>query len=130
MAHLRSLIDDLVVGEDREVPRTVDLTPIGEALSRAWFTVKSEIDDSDADAVFQKEITSVSSVDGQIDDIGTDSPITEGHLYFLIPSDDTLLLTPEIYYYYDIKAMSASGAKIVLESGRLIAHYQITQDDS
>lgn len=130
MAHLNSLLDDLVVGEDRELPRTVDITPIGDTLARAWFTVKEDPLDLDADAIFQKEITGTLSADGQIDNTGSGSPLDTAHLYFLLPSADTLLLEPERYYYFDIKGKSTSGAKKVLEGGRLIANKQITQAES
>lgn len=131
MAHLNELIDDLVVGEDRELPRSVDISPIEDTIAKAWFTVKRYLTDDDVDAIIQKEITAALTADGHIDDIGSLSPIANAHLYFLIPSTDTLLLEPDIYYYYDVKGKSSSNAaKKVLEAGRLIASAQITQAES
>ncbi len=125
MAHLDELILDIVSGEDRELPRTIDMTPIDpDTLSKAWLTVKANEDDADVDAIFQKIITTALSADGQIDDSG--SADLSAHLYFLIPSADTDLLTPGQYYFYDIKGLSSSGAKKVLEGGRMIANHPIT----
>ena len=129
MAHLNELLDDIVRGEDRELPRTVDLTPIEDTLAKAWFTVKVLPTDDDADAIFQKVITTVVSADGNIDEPGTGDPLT-GHLYFLLPSADTLLLEADTYYYYDLKGKSSTGAKKVLEGGRLIVAEQVTQAES
>ncbi len=122
-------------GEDREVPRSIVLTRIApDTLSTAWLTVKLNADDDDADAVFQKEITGAASVDGQIVDAGSGDPLTAS-LYFLIPSADTLLMTADIYYFYDIKGKSSTGAKKILEPddgdiGRIIAGQEITQAES
>lgn len=131
MAHLSALIDDIVRGEDRSLPRTVDLTPLdGDSLVMAWFTVKANETDSDADAIFQKEITSAQDANGQIDVTGGGNPIVNAHLNFLIPSASTLLLDAWRYYFYDIKGLSSGGAKKVLEAGRIIAAEQITQAES
>ena len=122
-------------GEDREVPRSIVLTRIApDTLSKAWLTVKLHEDDDDADAIFQKEITSVVGADGHITDTGSGDPLT-ATLYFLIPSIDTLAMAADIYYFYDIKGLSSTGAKKILEpeegiEGRIIASHQITQAES
>lgn len=126
-----NLISELVRGEDRSLPRTVDLTSIdGDSLSKAWLTVKTSPHDADADAIFQKIITPVLNADGQIDSVGGGSPIQSGHLYFLIPSADTLKLVANVFYFYDIKALSSGSAKKVLETGKIVATEQVTIADS
>src|SRR5262245_13966407 len=132
MAHLHSLIDELVRGEDREFDLTVmNMDEIGgDSLARAWFTVKSSPNDTDAAAIFQKEITTSLTAAGRIDVPGGGSPIQNAHMFFNIPSSDTLKLEADIYYFYDVKALSSGNAKKVLESGRLIAVEQITRDES
>lgn len=126
MSHLTSIISDLVAGEDRELPRSIDLSSISpDTLDKAWLTIKESLDDSDDDAIVQKTITTVLSDDGQIDEPGTGDPLT-AHLYFLLPSDDTLLLEADRYYFYDIKGLSSTGAKKVLEGGRIIVSPPVT----
>lgn len=130
MSHLNATIDDIVAGEDVEIPRSIDLSSIADdTLDKAWLTIKENLEDSDDDAIVQKVITTDLSDDGMIDEPGTGDPLT-AHLYFLLPSEDTLLLTPDIYYFYDIKGLSSSGAKKVLEGGRIIVSHPVTIADA
>ncbi len=124
--HLDETIDDIVCGEEFEVPRTVVVSDIlPDTLAKAWFTVKRRIWDTDAVAVFQKTITTSLNGDGQITVIGATD--VDAELYFLLSASDTALLDPNVLYFYDIKCLSSAGAPKVVEGGRLSINAAITQ---
>ncbi len=129
MAHLEGTISDFVQGDARELPRTVvvaDILP--DTLSKAWFTVKRRLTDSDADAIIQKTITAIVSLDGQIDNVGAAD--ANGHLVFYLSAADTNSLAAGVRYFYDIKALSTGGAATVLEEGRITARSPVTRASS
>ncbi len=129
MSHFEGVISDFAQGDAFEQPCTVDVTDIlPDVLSKAWFTVKRSILDSDVDAIFQKVITAVLSDDGQIDEVG--SVTDEGHLIFLVTAANTNSLAAGVRYYYDIKALSSSGAAKVLEEGRIYCRASVTRATS
>ena len=129
MSHLRETINDFVRGDSYQLPRTVTITDIlPETLVKAWFTVKRRIVDSDDDAIIQKTITTVLSVDGQIDEGGT--AIADGHMYFLLTATDTNAMAALNIYHYDIKVLSSAGDAKVVESGRITSSASVTQASS
>lgn len=118
-------------GDADQVPAIVDISDIlPDTLAKAWFTVKRRTVDSDAQAVIQKVITPTPSADGQIDNVGSASPLTSATMYFLLTADETAALSDKVLYYYSIKALSLGGAPKTIESGRLRAAAEITQANS
>lgn len=132
MAHLDNIILDIVLGEDRTLGYDVeDMDELdGDTLAKAWFTVKVNEDDLDVDALFQKAITPSLTADGQIDVIGGGSPIADAHMFFLLPKTTTILATPDIYYFYDVKVQSSGAADKVVDAGRMIFRRGITLANS
>lgn len=120
------LVDGRVVrGDQFPIYRRVILSQ-GAVIAKAWLTVKVNKTDADP-GVFQKEITSVSSADGVIERDGSDGKLV-GILRFDISSTNTLALTADAYYYYDIKLLFSSGNISTLEQGIFSPAERITQD--
>lgn len=125
MPNFEGTITNFVAGDDITVERTITLVPSGQTITNAWFTVKRNVTDTDALAVFQKTITTslVANV-GHIDDTGADGT---GHLMFYIVAAQTILLTPYSEYRYDIQVKLNGGAISTPETGVIIAFPQMTR---
>lgn len=130
--HLDNLLDDLVPGEARTLPYTVeDMDDLdGDSLAKAYLTVKKSVDDPDSAAIFQRVITPDLTDNGQIDEVGGGSPVVDGHLFFLLPADVTILAKPDIFYAYDVKAFSSGGAPKVVDGGYIRFRARVTRADS
>ncbi len=115
----------LVRGDQFPIRRTVRLGT-GAIVSKAWLTVKANKTDADP-GVFQKEITTIASASGQIEKDGSDGRGV-AVLRFDLSSTDTLALTADQYYYYDVKLLFASGAIETIEQGTFSPAERITQD--
>jgi hypothetical protein len=127
MPSLHETIDDLVIGDDYDVPRTVILIPVGATLAKAWLTIKHAIDDPDSDAVLQKEITTAMQVGiGQITDDGAID--LEGMIVFQLTSTDTSLLQRDELYTYDIQVKTNTGKIYTVERGIFVPISEITLD--
>lgn len=125
MSSYGSIITDFVIGDDFTIERTITLVPSGQTLSTGWFTVKRKVTDTDAQAVFQKIITSsLVAGTGHIDDTGADGT---GHIIFYLTADNTALLTPNSSYFFDIQIKLSGGAISTPETGTIIAFPQTTQ---
>ncbi len=130
MSHLGETISDFAQGDSFEIPRVVTIDDIRPAvISKAWFTVKLRLTDSDADAIFQKAITSLLTVQGQIDEDGS-TPDADGHLTFLVSAADTASMAAGVRYFYDVKALSSAGSTRILEEGRIYCRAAVTRASS
>ena len=128
MPNYEATITDFAAGDDISVERTITTVPSGQTMTLAWFTVKRKISDSDAQAIFQKQITpSFAANIGQIDDTGADGT---GHLLFYLVADNTELLTPYSEYRYDIQVKLSGGGIATPEIGVIVAFPQITRSES
>jgi hypothetical protein len=75
-----------VIGDDTEIAFQLTDWPAGVLLSKAYFTMKKSLKDSDASAIIQREITPTLTAEGKITANGA-SGTAEG--YFLIRHQDT-----------------------------------------
>jgi len=124
MANLRARIDDLVAGDDYDYTATVPGLPTGTTIIKAWLTVKTN--DTDADpGVFQKDITTtLVATKGQITDNGVTDGI--GVCAFYCQASDTVLLTPNYEYFFDVQIQLSTNRLYTPIKGRLVAERQIT----
>jgi hypothetical protein len=124
----RTLIDDLIAGDDRNIERTITGVMVGDFLAKAWFTVKELSWDADDKAVIQKIITPVySSGSGVIGDTGEDGT---ADITFEIPASDSIKLRPGYEYSFDIQLKSNAGKTWTGELGVLVATQGITSATS
>ncbi|HXI14820.1 MAG TPA: hypothetical protein VNM48_00515 [Chloroflexota bacterium] len=93
-------------GATLKLARTLTGVPAGEALTKAYLTVKTDPQDPDP-GVIQKTITAVLDASGQITDTGAGD--TQAAVLFIVTNVDTSLLVEGTLYYWDIKAITAGG---------------------
>ena len=100
-------IRNFVCGDSLAVERTIRGVPTGLTISKAYMTIKGTATDADASAVVQVSITSTLTSAGQITDTGADGT---GAVRFTLTPAQTLLLTPEQAYAFDVQiVLSDSG---------------------
>lgn len=125
MPTLNGLINNLVVGDDIDIERTITNVPEGDSLVKAWFTVKARETDPDINAIFQKTITaSYVAGQGEITDDGAGDQ--QGAVTFELTNVDTLLLVGDTAYYYDLQVKTANAKIYTPEKGQLTMRKQIT----
>lgn len=123
-----NIITDFIAGDDFTIERTIGAIPSGQILTQLWFTIKSKIEHTDAQAILQKILTSDFDPDvGYIDDVGSDGT---GHAYIYLSPTDTALLTAYSEYRYDIQVKLSAGGISTPETGVIIAFPQITRSTS
>jgi hypothetical protein len=124
MPTLDSTIDNFVVGDDLKVDRTISNIPQDDTVVKAWFTVKRFSSQLDADALFQKSIsTGYVQNQGQITDAGASGTAS---LFFELNAAVTSLLQAGVAYLFDIQVKTANGAIYTPESGTITGTAQIT----
>jgi hypothetical protein len=98
-------LKDYVIGDDTEIAFELTDWPAGVVLAKAYFTVKRSLDDADAAAIIQREITAVLSVEGQITANGSSGTATG---YFLIRHQDSewAEIKPISPYHFDIQPIT------------------------
>ena len=129
MADLKAKIKDVVVGDDISIYNTLDNVGTGQSLTKAWLTVKEEHWDTDADALFQKEITTTNTAgQGHIEDDGTGDDVAT--VRFDITAAETILLHPYFEYVYDIQVLTNTGKIYTPEFGKFLPVPSVTDDDS
>ena len=112
MPTLNAEINDIVQGDCIDINRSIGNLPA--PLTKAWFTVK--ISKSSPTDVFQKVITT-SNVAGQgvIGDDGTGDGVAQAR--FELTNANTVLLTDEKVYYYDIQVLTSTSKIYTPELG-------------
>ena len=114
MPTLNAVITSLVQGDGIDITVTVTKTTgnfVADAITKAWFTVKSKVTDSDANALFQKVITTADVVGvGQITDDGAVSGT--GSIRVELTNADTILLSGNKSYPFDLQLLTTSGGSI------------------
>lgn len=124
MPTLDGRIENLVAGDDLEVTRTITKVPSGTTLSNATLTVKGAAADDDAEAVFQKKITTTDVPGtGQITNDGASGT---GAVRFDITDVDSGLMDPGRDYVYDIQVKTAVGGIYTPEIGKIKAKQGVT----
>ncbi len=96
----------VIAGATLRIERTLTGIPAGEALTKAYLTVKADPDAADP-GVIQKTITVALTTSGQITDTGAGDTIAA--VLFILSSADTSLLTEGSLYYWSIKTITAGG---------------------
>lgn len=110
-------IDGFVVGDTIGLRRWVDLSDIEpDMVVSGKLTVKANEGDADP-GVFQLEVTVTSGGEGlpfraQVD--------------IAVGSADTVLLSPDVGYYYDIQLITGNGLILTVEKGLMTARAQVT----
>ncbi len=120
----RQRILDFVCGDSLRVERTILGLPTGLTLTKAWFTVKATETDADAAAMFQLSITTTLTSAGQITDAGTTSG--EGTVRFTATPAQTLLLTPDQVYAWDVQILLSDTGIYTPCKGTIMGEQQVT----
>jgi hypothetical protein len=95
-------------------------------VAEGWLTVKALIADADGSAIFQKIITTAPNAGvGQIENDGAQGVCI---VRFDILAANTLALTADAFYYYDIQLRLSTADILTLESGQFAAQAQVTID--
>jgi hypothetical protein len=111
-------IRDVAIRDNVRITRTYTVPTFGPQIEKSWMTVKLRESAPDTDALFQKEITTSNSPDGQI----TDADAANGDLAmnFEILEADTVAARVGIPYRYDVKVKWQGEAKAhTLETGKI-----------
>jgi|SRR5215510_4205832 len=117
------LIVNIAANTDWPLKRTYK-TPVGLTIVKAWLTVKRYEVDADP-GLFQKSITTLLSVSGQItDDSSSDSYIA---MQFFMQPADTAAAKLDVPYWYDIQVKRATGEIEQIEKGSITFIRRITQ---
>ena len=113
-------------GDVLTIRRRVYDVPSGRTVDEAWLTVKAAIADTDANATFQKIITSSDVAGtGQIEASGSDGTAI---LRFDLSNTNTTAMTADVRYFYDIQIRFDDSDIQTLENGEQVASAEITID--
>lgn len=123
MTVLSNTISGYVVGDDLEIQRSIE---VPQAISKAWFTVKSDSSDSDEDAILQKIITDALTTDGQIMDTGSGGTAT---ISFTISGANSRTIGTSVRKY-DIQVKLADGKIATPEIGTIRLKGDVTKATS
>jgi hypothetical protein len=107
----------VALGDDFRIQRRYTGLPTGVTIATAWITVKRSERLDDADALFQKEITTAGTPDGHITDADTDDGDID--LYFEITGDDFADASPNLEYFYDVQVKTSANEIHTLEKGTI-----------
>lgn len=120
-------IEDMVAGASWTLRRSIVNVPAGQLITEAWFTVKEDVDDLDADALIQKHVTIANVAGtGQVEDQGISGT---GIVRFDLLHTETALLNENIDYEYDIKVKTDLGTRDHPEIGVVRVKMRVTQSD-
>lgn len=119
MPNLKSVIEDIVSGDDYNIQRTVGSIPTSQTVVKAWLAIKKHYDDPDTPtAVIFKEITA-SYVPG-VGQITDNAGITHiAGFFFELTHADTALLETFRRYHFAIKLLTNTGKDYTPEKGIL-----------
>ena len=128
MPTLDSRINDVVVGDDLSIRRTIDFAstgfPTGTTINKAWLTVKAALVDADP-GLFQKAITTTDVPGtGEIENDGA-GDVNIVVRFDLTPAD-TILIGPTLLRHFDIQVKTASGKIYTPEKGLISSVDQVT----
>ncbi len=133
MPTLNVEIKQLVAGDDYHRRLTIDRSlsnfASGAVLDKAWLTVKSQEDDTDANALFQKAITASEVVGtGHIENTGSGDvdPIIR---FDLTPANTRAIGSTKRFYDVQIK-IATSDFIYTVEKGSIVCTGEITITDT
>jgi hypothetical protein len=123
LAQYNQHIKNFICGDSLRIERTLLGIPSGTTISKAYLTIKTTATDVDASAIVQLSITSTSTASGQITDTGADGT---GAVRFTLSNTQTLLLTPDTPYYFDVQTILSDGGIYTPCKGTIEGLQQIT----
>lgn len=113
MPNLADNIEGFVLGDTFRIERDITGIPDGQVISKAWLTVKEEVDNDPSDTVvlFQKVITTAANADGQITEAGVGSfPDRSGHVLFNALPANTFAWENNSAKQWDIQIKLSGGS--------------------
>jgi hypothetical protein len=113
-------IDDFTIGDTYSLTRTLSTVPGSHIVTDAFWTVKSDVDLPDVDAVFSIHITRYTTASG-IGEV-TNNADGSAQLQFIAEPTVSLLMDGASVYYYDIHINLDSGEKYMVENGKLFTN--------
>ena len=112
----------IVRGDQFSIRRTVTGVPSGETITAALLTLKETIATADP-GLFQKSITGTNVAGtGHIEDTGSSGV---GKIRFDLTSSNTLSMTADTEYFFDIQVTLSGGDIITIESGKTSTKAQV-----
>lgn len=112
----------IVRGDQFSIRRTVRGVPVGLTITAALLTLKAAIATADP-GLFQKSITTSNVAGtGQVEDAGSSGV---GRIRFDLNDDDTLLMTADTEYFFDIQVTLSDASIYTLETGVTTAKAQV-----
>lgn len=127
--NLKVRIVDFVAGDDLRITRLYTELQGGITITKGYLTIKRRAkDDTDAEAVIQKSITTSEQMSGKIVDNDTTGGTIQ--LYFDLSNADTALLTPLIPYHYDVQVITIGNAVYTCEKGVIVMQQGVTEASS
>lgn len=113
----------IVRGDAFPIYRIITALVSGVTISSAQLTLKVNITDADP-GLFQKSIAPANVAGtGRVEDIGTSGT---GQIRFDIVSANTLLMTADYEYYFDIQLKLSNGEVRTIERGYTSAKSEVT----
>jgi hypothetical protein len=130
MPTLSAEISNIVQGDYLDIVRNIGNLPI--AITKAWFTVKTRANltttSDGTNVVFQKAITTGTGAGvGVISDTGGSGTAI---VRFELTNADTVLLTGDTIFYYDIQVLTSNGKIYTPEKGIIKMKQEITRSTS
>lgn len=117
----------LVRGNNKAYDYTVANIPSGLTLAKMWFTVKTSLSDTWANAKIKKVIDPAGSADGQITDTGADG--TGLGRFLLLPADTRSLVAGK-RYIFDVQIKTNDGQLDTIERGTIEVVEEVTEVDA
>lgn len=118
-------IRNVIAGDNFQIVRAVSNLPSGESAVKAWFTVKTKFNQTDAGSELQKTISEDDTPGTGF--IENSSPLAYATLRFDIAGADWDTIVAGKLYRYDIKLKTSSGGIYTVENGTFLADEQVTK---
>lgn len=117
-------LTNLVIGDSKRIKRRYDELPEGYTVTVAYLTIKKSANQTDAQALVQKAITTSASAAGQI----TDASTTGGSIamFFDLSKTDTLVFKAGVEYLYDIQVILSTGEVHTMEVNTMVWIHGVT----
>lgn len=114
----------IVRGDSFPIERIFTRMPNGITLDEAYLTLKEETADADP-GIFQKHITTTNQAG--IGHVTDDGATGTARVRFDIAEADTLSMTADVDYYFDIQLVFSNAEKRTVEKGLTSATEQVTE---
>lgn len=114
-----------VVGDDAEILCTITLVPVGQEITKAWFTLKRRKTDADVAALVQKAVTATDVPGtGQITDTGLADQTAA--VRFDIPAVNSTAIPSGRAWPWDVQIKLTGGKIVTIAHGTMTWQEQIT----